>query len=386
MSHRQVFIMLAYTFFFVAFGTNVPAPLYAVYRETFHLSAGMITLIFAVYALCLIPSLLVAGQMSDGLGRKRMFIIGVWLALAGSLLLAFARGLMSLVAGRAVQGIAAGLLNSTLTAALVEFHPKRNQKRASFVATATMAAGTAAAPLISGLLAQYGPYPLLTPYLLHAAFIFPSALCGFAMPDTKARAGVASWKIRWPYIPPAIRKPVSVSAWAALVCWAVVALFMSLVPASVDTLLHTSNLAVAGFIPFAIFLSSSITQFIWNHARPTTYFTAGFLFLVIGLGTLLVAISVTSLALLAAASILCGVGHGLTFMGSMVRVNEVAPPARRGEVVSLLYIFAYVGVGIPIIGLGFLSQGWGTLPTITVFFLCILIISSFLWTQSRKVQ
>ena len=46
-------------------GANLAAPLYAVYRERFGFNSLVLTLVFAVYALALAPSLLLFGELSD---------------------------------------------------------------------------------------------------------------------------------------------------------------------------------------------------------------------------------------------------------------------------------------------------------------------------------
>jgi MFS family permease len=47
-----------------------PTPLYHEYQERFGLTAFMITIIFAVYVLCLVLALLTVGSLSDYVGRR----------------------------------------------------------------------------------------------------------------------------------------------------------------------------------------------------------------------------------------------------------------------------------------------------------------------------
>ncbi|MFC5822323.1 hypothetical protein [Nonomuraea insulae] len=51
-------------------GTEVPTPLYIEYQARFGFSAEVLTLVFATYALALIPALLVFGRLSDRFGRR----------------------------------------------------------------------------------------------------------------------------------------------------------------------------------------------------------------------------------------------------------------------------------------------------------------------------
>jgi MFS family permease len=82
--------------------------LYAGYERSFGFSPLTVTLVFAVYVAALIPSLLVAGPLSDAVGRRRTLIPAVALALAGSVIFALAAGTAWLFAARIVQGVAVG--------------------------------------------------------------------------------------------------------------------------------------------------------------------------------------------------------------------------------------------------------------------------------------
>jgi MFS family permease len=99
-------------------GANVAAPLYAGYAEHYQFSTGVLALIFAVYALALIPSLMVFGQISDQLGRRPVIATGLGLAIVGLALFAAAQGVAWLFAARAVQGLAQGMMGGAATAAL----------------------------------------------------------------------------------------------------------------------------------------------------------------------------------------------------------------------------------------------------------------------------
>ena len=57
-------------------GTTVPAPLYVVYQAGWGFSAGVLTLIFAVYSAGVLTALLVFGRLSDEIGRTRVLLRG----------------------------------------------------------------------------------------------------------------------------------------------------------------------------------------------------------------------------------------------------------------------------------------------------------------------
>jgi MFS family permease len=55
-------------------GTSIVTPLFPLYAEQFGLSAGTIALLFATYTATVVPTMLVAGNLSDRFGRKRLIL------------------------------------------------------------------------------------------------------------------------------------------------------------------------------------------------------------------------------------------------------------------------------------------------------------------------
>jgi len=54
----------------------VPSPIYPVYAAEWHLTPLMLTGVFAIYVAGLLASLLVAGRLSDHVGRKPVLVVG----------------------------------------------------------------------------------------------------------------------------------------------------------------------------------------------------------------------------------------------------------------------------------------------------------------------
>lgn len=76
------FLIMAVAFFTLLLGSNLPTPLCAVYRDRFGFSSVVLTLVFATYMLVL-PTLLLCGQLSDRVGRKRVITAGLLTAAVG---------------------------------------------------------------------------------------------------------------------------------------------------------------------------------------------------------------------------------------------------------------------------------------------------------------
>ena len=151
--------------------------------------------------------------------------------------------------------------------------------------------------------------------------------------------------------------------------WAVVALFFSVVPSFATERIGIAQPRAAGRDqldrPHLLeHLAGSRSR---DSIEPRIAQALGLGLLTAGLAALVLA-SVTDSALaLIAASVLAGTGHGFGFLGAQDDLNRIAPPERRGEINAALYTCIYLGVALPVIGVGVLAD-LTTLTTAVVVF------------------
>ena len=70
LSRRAGFWAIAFSFLVVAAFSTAPSSLYGLYQQREHVSSLTITLVYAVYAVGVVASLLLAGHVSDWYGRR----------------------------------------------------------------------------------------------------------------------------------------------------------------------------------------------------------------------------------------------------------------------------------------------------------------------------
>src|SRR5437899_2256634 len=73
-SHRAGFWLVAYSFAVVMAFSALPTPLYPLYAARDGFSPLVITLVFAVYVVGVVASLLLGGHLSDRFGRRRVLL------------------------------------------------------------------------------------------------------------------------------------------------------------------------------------------------------------------------------------------------------------------------------------------------------------------------
>ncbi|GAB3301060.1 MFS transporter [Epidermidibacterium keratini] len=366
------FWLTAYTLLILLTGTNLPTPLYRGYAERFGFSPLMVTVIFAAYIAALIPSLLIAGPLSDAVGRRRVLIPAVGIAALGLVAFALADGTGWLFAARILQGLALGAASGPLTAALVELEPSGNQRKAALVATAASIGGLGLGPLLAGALAQLAPAPFVLPFVVELVLLIPAVFAIFGLPRA---ATTTRWRPRRPQIPPQMRAVFAVSGTASFLAFSVIGLFLALLPAYVTLLSGSTNLLLGGALVALMLLCSVLAQ-ICGYGRSAYLLSrTGLPALALGLALLAVAGELSSLPLVVTASVIGGIGHGLVFLGGLTAVNEAAPADRRAESVSSFYVIIYCGVGIPVIGLGVLAANIGLITAVRDFALVVAALS-----------
>lgn len=354
----------AYTLLFLLTGTNLPTPLYRGYQQSFGFSPLMVTLIFAVYVASLIPSLLIAGPLSDSVGRRKVLLPAVVLAALGSLVFALADNVGWLFAARLLQGLAVGAASGALTAALSELEPRGDRRRAALVSTVASVGGLGAGPLIAGLLAEYAPSPYVLPFVVEIALLIPAAV---AMATLPASRPTTKWRPRRPSLPASMRGVFVSSGTAGFLAFSVIGLFLALVPTYVTKLSGNDNLALAGGAVALMLACSVLAQIAASGRQALGIQITGLLLLATGLILLAVAGGIASLPLLLVSTMVGGVGQGLTFLGGITEINRVAPKDRHADVLSSFYVVIYLGVGVPVIGVGLLATATGLLTAVQIF-------------------
>ena len=112
--------------------------------------------VITAYAILFGGTLLLGGRLADLLGRRRMFVAGLALFAASSLLSGFAWSAGSLVAFRAVQGLGGALLApAALSLLMTTFAEGHERNRALGIYGAASGSGAAAGVLLGGVITSY---------------------------------------------------------------------------------------------------------------------------------------------------------------------------------------------------------------------------------------
>src|SRR5579862_5487696 len=125
---RSGFWIVAYAYLIVMAFATLPSPLYGLYRTRDHLSAFMITVIYAIFAAGTIASLLAVRSIAARIGRRGVMLSAVATMMAGAGVLAAWKTLPALLIGRFITGVAVGLAAGTAITYLIELRLHANPK------------------------------------------------------------------------------------------------------------------------------------------------------------------------------------------------------------------------------------------------------------------
>lgn len=367
-------------------GCTLQTPLYPIYQAAWQLSPIGITLVYVCYMMGVLCSLVLFGRLSDQFGRGWVLKAALVLLSAALLASAAAPGIGWLMAARTGIGVASGLLTSTSAAALVDLHPRGNQKAASLTASAVSVAGLGLGPVLGGLVAQFLPWPLVSPYLLIVLLLVPILVAMGRLLPAAGPIDVRRLTVRPSFrLPARGRRGAFLSAGLAGFCgFGVVSLLASLAPSFLRDVLRWHGPAAAGAAVGLIFCVSGAAQIASRGMEPRRGLMIGLGLMIAGLAFQALSISARSGVVFIASECLSGAGQGLSFMAGMVLANRVIDPAHRGASLAAFLVVVYLGGMLPVLMVGVLASRFGLPAAIEMFCLGIGLLSAIMIPVSSR--
>ena len=356
-SRNAGFVLVAYAFLVTMIGTTLPTPLYPLFEERYSFGALTVTVIFAVYAFGVIAGLLLFGNLSDEIGRKPVLLLGLAFSAASAFLFLFAGSLAPIYAGRVVSGLSAGIFTGTATAMLVDLAPGGRRRLASLVAVVVNLGGLGVGTLLSGLLADYCASPLRLPFIVDLGLLVPAFLGLLVTPETVERRAFR-FRLQRLRVPSEVRAVFIRGAAAGFGSFAVAGVFSPVAPVFLGQILGRTSHALAGALVFILFSSSIVGQLGLRRLSDRRALEIGCLLLACGVGLLALALGIESLAALIASASVVGLGQGLVIGAGLAAINQRAPVEHRAETASSFFVVLYVGLSVPVIGVGLAANAW----------------------------
>lgn len=362
--HKHSWFPVAGSMVAVAWGGNEFTPLLVMYREQSHFSQVTVNGLLAAYVLGIIPALLISGPLSDHIGRRPTMLPAAPLSLLGSFLLSIGPNEpLVIAAGRVLCGLALGIVmavGSTWVSELIiksGGDPASGPRRASLCLTVGFLIGAA----LASVLAQWGPWPTHTAYILHIILTVGTAFWLLETPETRPpRLGTVKETflelrvrdmLEMLHIPSAahrrfVRIVVPVAPWVFGCAGAAYALLPQLLSDSA----HGVPIAFSGLMTVITLGCGVGIQMLGKLIDTSRSARASAVAMgVITVGTALGAVAAETLSLpvgIASAAVM-GAGYGLALVAGLSEVQRIAGEEELAGLTAVFYSVSYTGFFIP---------------------------------------
>jgi len=351
------------------------------YRQRMGLDDATASAIFGVYAIALVPALLMGGLLSDRHGRRPVMRVAVLCsALASMILITGANREPLLFLGRLAAGFASGLAFGAGTGWVKELSSGGAESAGARRAAVAMSVGFGTGGLLGGLIAQWAPRPEVTPYLLHLGMIAVAIPLAWTAPEsplhlTRHTTVDAEDEARGMLLPLLDRRFRRLILPTAPWVFGLATIAFTVLPRLVSAHTHGYAIAFAGVMTGVTQLTGVVVQ-PWAQRRERAghrdllLVALGAGVLALGMATLvMVPWSGATWIVLATAPVF-GVAYGVLLVSGLIEVARMAPPRVLGSFVGVFYVLCYAGFAVPYL-LALLEPGIGYAGG---FVLCIVAI------------
>ncbi|WP_443050888.1 MFS transporter [Streptomyces sp. H27-D2] len=400
--------------------SNAATPLYVLWQRELGFSSGTLTAVFASYIVGLLGSLLVAGVVSDRVGRKPVLLPALVLGAVASVFFATASTVFTLALARFLSGIAVGAVVSAGMAAVSDVAGPSRRRLAALLASTAMVVGAGVGPLLAGVLSETAPGPTSTVFVVEIALLVSAVVVVARLPLPRradlvrdgdlgkggdlgrgrdprkggggaAAAGVGAgprrmfgigarlgsgrraaarasgrW-IRVPSVPREHRGKLLLGIAVFGPGLTSTSFVLSLGPSLLADLLDSDSRVLAGSMAFVMFMASTGVQFAVQRLRVRTILISGALSTAAGMAVLVLAVHTSSVVLLGAAAMLAGAGQGQGQLGGLSLLNSSLPSSRLAEANAALNVGGYLPAGAFPVAVGYLSDSVGLSTGATLF-------------------
>ncbi|UAK36369.1 MFS transporter [Gordonia bronchialis] len=349
---RRVFGAL----FVCSWAGNQFSPMLLLYKEVDHYSAATVTLFLGIYVAGLAPALVIAGAISDHIGRRIPMLWAVAFGLVGSTFLALdGFGQVPILIGRLLAGMSVGTAMAVGTTWLKELSMPPHDPRADAGAGARRTSlaftlGSALGALVAGCIAQWGPWPHVLPFAIHLAVTVGFLWLIRTVPETVPARGTGDLRSGLRVRSARHRRFVRVVAvcgpWLFIAC----GLSYGYQPVLLADAAGSLGLAYATLLSVIALGSGALIQPVAKRIDSVSSargLIVALLTLLVGLGVMIAATSSDSLILGVCASVVLGAGFGIGLVSGLLEVQRIAPADELAKLTGVFYAVAYIGFAAP---------------------------------------
>ena len=367
------FLLASITSSFLA-GSIAPSPLYPIYMAKWGLSPIVVTVIFGIYAAAVLLALLVAGRLSDHLGRRPVLLVATVAQAFTMALFATATSVTGLLVARVVQGLTTGAALGAVGAAMIDL----DKSRGTVANAVAPPFGTALGGILAGVLVQYLPFPTVLVYgVLGVIFLLQGLGVALMAESISPRAGVISSLRPQFNLPRVSREPLLLALPVLVAAWALAGFYGALSPMLVRGMMGSNSPLLGGLALFVLAASGGVAVLLLQRREPREMMTLGAASLVVGVAIAAVSLVDSSVIWFLLATAVAGVGFGAGFQGAIRTVVPFAAAHERAGVLSIIFVISYISMGLPAVIAGWMIARDGNIVGTAQIFCAVLMALAF---------
>jgi MFS family permease len=356
-SGRLPYLGVAVAMFGVAWGANQFVSMLVAYHLHRGLSVGTDQALFGIYALGLMPALIVAGPASDRWGRARILRPMVVLSVVATLVLvAGDHSVPALYVGRFLGGVASGAAFATGTAWIKELssppYEAAGEQAGARRAAIALSAGFGLGPVATGVIGQWVASPFVTAYLPHLVVMAIAIPWLWRCAETVAVVGGGPSFVSRLRVPAARqRRFLAVVLPMAPWVFGAPSVAFAVMPTLVSGHTHGYGVVFAGAVAGVTLTAGVSIQPVarrLDRVDDARGATAGLAAVTIGLVLAAVAAHTLDPVDVVIADAVLGVGYGLALVSGLLEVQRIAARSELAGLSAVFYVVTYVGFAIPI--------------------------------------
>jgi hypothetical protein len=159
--------------------------------------------------------------------------------------------------------------------------------------------------------------------------------------------------------------------------WALAGFYGSLGPALIGQLAGSDSLLLGGLALFTLAGTAALSVPLLRTTAPRVVMLVGPIALLLGVGLVLLATTVSAVALFFVGTAVAGVGFGAGFQGAVRTVAPLAAVDEHAGVISVIYLVSYLAMGLPAIVAGVLVvHGGGVMSTAREYGAALMLLAA----------
>jgi MFS family permease len=356
---RSAWTPVAAAMFCCGWGGNQFTPLLVMYRRAGY-SIFTVDALLGAYVIGLVPSLLISGGLSERYGRKPVMLAGTVLSLVASIMLALGRfGVVLLASGRFVTGVAVAVamaVGSTWVKELSDADPAGATGLGIRRAALWLTLGLGIGPGAAGVLAQWGPWPMVLPYVVHISLVVVALPFLPRSPDTRGPerrsrlaerpSRIETSRVSGSRHPRFRRVIIPMAPWifgSAGVAYAIM-------PQIIDDKVGSWSLAYSTLLTVCTLGAGVAVQPVAKRIDRTTSAHAVVVSMIVmcaGLTLSVLTAVLRSPWLALGTAIVLGTAYGIAVVSGLLELQRLARPAELAKLTGVYYALAYVGFLLP---------------------------------------